>query len=66
MHNTTIVYDFFLFPYNHDRKQKPQDVQQMTYSHSNKGPYYLNKTEAAGYCCDKIVGTKKEKYKNLN
>ena len=62
MCDTTILNNTFLGPYNHTTKLKVGDTQQMTFSYTNPGPFYLSEEEQAATRFDKIIGTKMEKY----
>ena len=45
MRNTTIENKYFLGLYTHQNKLKVGDVQKMTFTHIDEGPFYLNKQQ---------------------
>ena len=60
MRDSVITDSSFLGPYNHPGKLKVGDVQSMSFSHTDIGPFYLREKEREERKFDKITGTKKK------
>ena len=64
MRDSVITDSSFLGPYNHPGKLKVGDVQSMSFSHTDVGPFYLREKEREERKFDKITGTKKKQLVN--
>lgn len=62
MQDTTIADASYLGPFQHSKKLNIGDIQHMTYSVNDTGPYYLTPEECEKQKFDRVVGTKLQKY----